>query len=576
MQDHRPIDATVHVEGFDALGVDLDLRFADGKILLNGMRMVLLHAATLGLLRRDLIHTLGFDRARALLYRVGHASGSRDAEMVGNLLPKDASDDEKLRAGPLLHMLEGVVKVQAERVTWDMAAGTMDGEFLWLDSHEAAEHVAMFGVHHSPVCWMQSGYASGYISKLLGGLMLVHETACIGRGDAHCRIHCRDAGRATAAEVEAARRLLEPDPVAEQLIDLQAQVSDLRAALGEPGPSTEMVGASPAFHRTLSLLRKAADSTVTVLLLGETGVGKERFARLLHDTGRRRDAPFVALNCAAIPESLIESELFGVEKGAYTGAQQTRAGKFERANGGTLFLDEVGELTLPAQSKLLRVLQEGEFERLGDTRSRSADVRIVAATNQDLRRKVAEGSFRSDLFYRLNIFPVTVPPLRERADDVPLLVEHFLHLFAARHGRRRVVVCPRALSALQGHDWPGNVRELANVIERGVIVAGDDGMIGVDDLFPFLDGVPPVAEDGVVSMQVDAPTGDAGGTAMADAILDTGRPLEELEQDLLNAAVRRAGGNLAQAARALGITRAQLAYRLRRQGTPSDRVNASP
>ncbi len=294
-------------------------------------------------------------------------------------------------------------------------------------------------------------------------------------------------------------------------------------------------------------------------MLGETGVGKEMFARSLHSISPLAKNRFVAVNCAAFPEKLIESELFGVEKGAFTGAHPSKPGRFERAHGGTLFLDEVGDLSPAAQAKQLRVLQEGEFERVGDTRTRFADVRLVGATNRDRAADVDAGKFRKDLFYRLNTFPVLIPPLRDRRAGIPLLVERFLGNFQARHRRRSVGFDERALRALQAYGWPGNIRELENMIERGVIICSGEGPIQLGDLFPAMSQ----ASDSMNS----APFSSAEGLRSADAaerILDGLESLDDLEGDLLKAAVSRSEGNLSAAARLLGINRPQLAYWLKK------------
>jgi len=322
-----------------------------------------------------------------------------------------------------------------------------------------------------------------------------------------------------------------------------------------------MVGASPAFKAACELIQKVADSQVTVLLLGETGVGKEMFARSLHSISPRAKNRFVAVNCAAIPEELIESELFGVEKGAFTGAHQSKPGRFERAHGGTLFLDEVGELSPAAQAKLLRVLQDGEFERVGDTRTRNADVRLVAATNRNLQADVDAGKFRKDLFFRLNTFPILIPPLRERREDIPLLSERFIGRSKARHGQRRLTLDPAAEAALRRYDWPGNVRELENMIERGVILAGQDGVIRIEHLFPTMAFAPEMPDS-----RVPPVSGQQG----VDGILDGLESLDNLVASLLEAAVERSKGNLSAAARLLGITRPQLAYRLKKRGRSPD------
>jgi DNA-binding NtrC family response regulator len=232
----------------------------------------------------------------------------------------------------------------------------------------------------------------------------------------------------------------------------------------------DMIGRSAAFERLLAQIAKVAPTDSTVLIQGETGTGKELVARAIHSASLRRERALVTVNCAALPRDLVESELFGHEKGAFTGATQQRRGRFELADGGSLFLDEVGELPLEAQAKLLRVLQEGQFDRVGGTRTLRADVRVLAATNRDLRAQVEAGRFRSDLYYRLNVFPVAVPPLRDRREDIPLLVEHFAARAARRLGRK-LAMSPAFLEQAQAYDWPGNVRELQNLVERAMIMS---------------------------------------------------------------------------------------------------------
>jgi transcriptional regulator with GAF, ATPase, and Fis domain len=248
--------------------------------------------------------------------------------------------------------------------------------------------------------------------------------------------------------------------------------SGARDTLSAPALEQMMIGDSPALRDTLRAIATVAPTQSTVLVSGETGTGKELVARAVHERSARRGGPFVKVNCAAIPASLLESELFGHERGAFTGALQRRAGRFELAHGGTLFLDEIGELPIELQPKLLRVLQEREFERVGGTQSLVVETRIVAATNRDLAAMVEERTFRADLYYRLNVFPIEIAPLRARKDDVPLLARLFLRRFAAAMGKDVRELSPESLDRLVQHDWPGNVRELENVIERAVILAG--------------------------------------------------------------------------------------------------------
>jgi transcriptional regulator with GAF, ATPase, and Fis domain len=313
----------------------------------------------------------------------------------------------------------------------------------------------------------------------------------------------------------------------------------------------------------MHLLRKAAGSRATLLFVGETGVGKEVFARLAHRMSPRRDEPFVAVNCAALPETLIETELFGVVKGAYTGASKSRAGRFERADGGTLFLDEVTSLSLAAQGKLLRALQEREIERVGDNQTRRVDVRVMAACNVDLRDAVDAGRFREDLYFRLTTFPVPIPPLRERRDDIPLLMAHLLRRFCAAHDKSVPGFTARAVEALFGYDFPGNIRELENIIERAVLLAGDGEAIDLPQL--ALRGGPPrtpaFALDTAGRLSDDSADLRERVAALLAAPVNGAR-FDAVERALLEQAVADAKGNLAAAARRLGLTRRQVQLRL--------------
>lgn len=543
---------------------NLKLNFEYGRITLDKHRMLLLHAGAFGSLRVELIETLGIERARGLLTRMGYASGKRDAELARKLLPS-MSDEDVLMVGPHLHSLEGIVRVSPIRMDIDIANSHFDGEFLWEDSFEAQVHKEHFGIHHEAVCWTQIGYACGFTSEITGRFILFREVDCAGKGDRQCRIVGKPAEDWEDAEHDLS--YFEPDHLADQLVKLQTEVENLRYSLDDHFALGDMVGRSEAFLSTCDLLRKGASSHVTVLLLGETGVGKEMCARALHSLSPRAKSSFVAINCAAIPEELIESELFGIEKGAYTGAHQSRPGRFERAHGGTLFLDEIGELSAAAQAKLLRVLQEGEFERIGDTQTRKVDVRLIAATNVDLQQAVDQGRFRADLYYRLNIFPVLIPPLRERVDDIELLVERFLGKYAARHGKRVSGITTPALDALRRYAWPGNIRELENMIERGVIIVGNNQDIDVPHLFPCVNfGKRETPLSGAMNITDTAHNREEGLKGMIDCALEQSTSFEELEAMMLDTAVERAGGNLSSAARMLGMTRPQLAYRLKKRG----------
>jgi transcriptional regulator with GAF, ATPase, and Fis domain len=260
---------------------------------------------------------------------------------------------------------------------------------------------------------------------------------------------------------------------------LEAQLSSLREALHDTNGAVELVGTSTAFRQVLQLVERVAPSDTMVLLCGETGTGKDLIARTLHARSARREQPLITVNCAALPTGLVESELFGHEKGAFTGAVQRRLGRFEAADGGTLFLDEIGDLPLEAQAKLLRVLEHGAFERLGSTHTTTVNVRLVAATNQPLEQLVAEGKFRADLFYRVNVFPIHLPPLRERPEDIRLLAHYFAQKFRIRLKKQITAIDAHTLARLPAYPWPGNVRELEHLIERAVLLA-DGEVLRVD------------------------------------------------------------------------------------------------
>jgi DNA-binding NtrC family response regulator len=542
---------------------DADLRrlvhfsAGDGRIWLAGHRMLLLHAEALGSLRRELMQTMGREHTRRVLMRTGYASGQRDAALARQVRP-DASVMDQFAVGPQLHMLEGAVQVTIEKFEMDIQADHHLCLVRWDHSWEVETHVRDFGPQDQPVCWMLIGYASGYVSAFMGRPVIYRETECCACGHAHCRVE----GRPLEAwpDGEQLARDYDPDSMLVRIEDLQSKVESLRSTLTPSDDLGELVGQSRSFRRATELLRKAAATHVTVLLTGETGVGKERFARALHAMSARAGKPFVAINCAALPAELIESELFGAERGAYTGANAARAGRFERADGGTLFLDEIGDLPLPAQAKLLRVLQQGEVERLGSTQTRKVDVRLVAATNVDLDAAVANGRFRRDLIYRLNVYPIAIPPLRERQDDVELLAAALLKQFAGVHQKRVLGFTDRALDAMRHYGWPGNVRELENLIERGVILASAGQLIDVDDLFTTPPGHATVTINAAGHLQVSH-----GGTEdFFDEVQRRGLSLDALEDGLIREAVLRNGGNLSAAARALGITRPQLSYRAQR------------
>jgi transcriptional regulator with PAS, ATPase and Fis domain len=325
---------------------------------------------------------------------------------------------------------------------------------------------------------------------------------------------------------------------------------NLREALGKRYHYQNIVARSARMQEVLALVERVAPTNSTVLLGGESGVGKDLIARAIHQNSRRASGPFIKVNSTAIPDTLFESELFGYERGAFTGANASKPGKFELADKGSLFLDEIGDVPAPIQVKLLRVLQEREFERLGGTRTLKVDVRLIAATNKDLRAALEQGTFREDLYYRLNVVPIDIPPLRDHKEDIPDLVNHFLLRFSQNNGKHAEKITPAALKLLMDYHWPGNVRQLENTVERAVALSSAP-VIDVEDIYL-----------------------DAGGSRnsanTSAAVLPEGVTLEQWEDEIIREALRRANGNKSQAARMLGLSRNALRYRLSKIGVPDD------
>ena len=326
---------------------------------------------------------------------------------------------------------------------------------------------------------------------------------------------------------------------------LREENRTLREALGQRYEYANIIARSDKMQKVLSLVERVAPTNATVLIGGESGVGKDLVARAIHEHSQRKDGPFIKINSTAIPENLLESELFGYEKGAFSGATSSKPGKFEMADKGTLFLDEIGDVPGPIQVKLLRVLQDREFERLGSTKTLKVDVRLIAATNRDLRAALEEGTFREDLYYRLNVVAIDIPPLRDHKEDIPGLADLFLQKFARESGKPLQGITPQAM--LMDFHWPGNVRELQNILERGVTLS-TGAMLDVADI------------------HLDSPAPRA--TAGASPVLPEGFTLEQWEDEMIREALRRANGNKSQAARLLGLSRNALRYRLSKLGVP--------
>ncbi len=555
-----------------AKGIDLAslLRFDqdEGRILLKGYRMVLMSATALGTLRRERIETLGWDQARSLLKRFGHAAGLADALALAERFPM-ASKREHLEYGPALHGLEGATRVVwiPDKTHLDPDRGHCHFEAYWENSYEAEQHLEVFGKSEEPVCWTLVGRATGHSSAAAGARTIVHETECRAMGHERCRI----VGDYVEKLPEVARRegpdyekqhlpaVLQDllDTVKRQKRSLRARerkIADLRNELREKRLSSNLIGESIEFQATITAARTVAPLDATVLVLGESGTGKELLARLIHDQSLRRDKAFIAVNCSALPETLQEAELFGYAKGAFTGASKTTQGVFEAANGGTLFLDEIGDLSLSAQTTILRALQEGEIKRLGETRARKVNVRIVAATHRDLKEMVREKSFREDLYYRLSVVPISIPPLRDRAHDTFLLADHFLLAFAHKFAKPPKRLSREVKEALGGHPWPGNVRELQHAIERAVIMSTGSEIEITDLPSDLADGVSKRAGQSAMLNEQPAP----------EDLIQLGGLADEAAR--IRKALELSRGSKVRAAEMLGISRTTLWRRMRSHG----------
>ena len=493
----------MHAEDLDLhalLAVDPDA----GVVRFAGERALIVDAAAMGALRRDLVATLGLAGARDLLLRFGHAQGTRAAEAMQARFAW--SDPHALRdAGGRLGLLQGMLRLAPGTGPMTPGGATVP------TSYEAEQHLLHCGRADEPVCWTLAGFASGYLSAVEARAIVVREDRCIARGDPACRFNARP-------------REAWPGP---------AEVPEL-----PPSDDLEHTR-DPAMRRVLELARRLAAVDSTALILGESGTGKDRLARLIHARSARAAAPFLALHCGAVGETLLDSELFGHARGAFTGATRERVGLLEAAGAGTLFLDEVGEMSPAMQIKLLRALQQREVRRVGENHARPIHARLIAATHRDLAAAVAAGQFRRDLYYRLRVVELRVPPLRERPADILPLAASLLAAATARLRRPALTLGPAAALRLRRHAWPGNVRELDNAMERAAALAAGP-TVEPDDLPDDLD-------------PASTPT----------PANPTPRTLRQLEHAAILAALARHGGQQAAAAAELGISASTLYRRLR-------------
>ena len=538
----------------------LDFRPKQGLIRLHEQRVVILSAAAMGLMRKELIDTFGTEIARRLMLRFGFADGYHDAVSLRDR-SQWTNPLDGLRAGAVLHSLEGIVRAEIASLESDPATGRFAAEVVWHDSYVAEQHLHHYGKDKSPVCWSLVGYASGYASACLSREIYYKETECLGQGAPICKVSGKDAdswgdeletlradfhGADLGREIERLRTAMhtrreELDRRERRLERREREFDLLRERVARHAASKHFIARSPAMQEVLELAGQVAPLDTTVLVYGESGTGKEFIVRLIHEQSARAGAPFVSINCAALTETLLESELFGHVRGSFTGAVRDKAGLFEVAGSGTIFLDEIGEVAPTVQAKLLRALQEREIRRVGSERDIKFKARIIAATNRDLRAAVDAGTFREDLFFRLGAFVITVPPLRERREDIPALIHEFVRRAAVRMKKDVTTVSPEAMTALVNYAWPGNVRELEHAIERGAILARGSSI--------KLRELPP---------EVSRPPAPVAGTDTLE--------LHGQEPELIRRALQRFGGNRKRAAEALNISTTTLWRKMKLYG----------
>jgi DNA-binding NtrC family response regulator len=540
-----------------------------GTLYFKKRRLLLLDANFLGLLRKKLVTACGLSEARNIVGFLGYAYGYQ-AALAAQELCGPESKESLWQVWARLYAQQGLAAVKQLSCAFDEKTQYFAAEAEFINSYEVEQHLLHLGPSDRSVCWALTTFATGFASAMVGREVIFLEKECVGRGDARCYItgrtdfmqwsegvefakeyykgqdfeSVRQWTRTTTAEARELIHALERER--ERVRALESQVWYLQEASNEQYRPSEMVGAHPAFQKVLRDARTVAASDATVLIQGETGTGKELIARFIHAQSERRKRPLITVNCAALPAGLVESELFGHEKGAFTGATQRKLGRFEIAHGATIFLDEVGELPLDAQAKFLRVLQHGEFERVGGAQTIKVDVRVLAATNQPLQKLVDEGKFRADLFYRLNVFPLSLPPLRERGNDLVLLVNYFAQKYRARFRKQITSVSLSSLEALKQYHWPGNVRELEHIVERAVLLSEGE-VLTID---------PPLGQRPVAS---PLPGVDAGQFVS----------LEEMERRYIEAVVRHTKGVIAGkggAAEILNINHSTLRSRMKKLG----------
>lgn len=520
----------------------LELIGVDGKTgfpMFGPARFIIFGVKALARLRKDMIDSLGLEKASIIYSRYGYECGMTLAIGISELYEFDNAE-ELLKAGCVLQTMCGLAHVKIQEILLDPEKKSLRFSGTWDNSFEFATWPSQLEPSAQPVCCIMSGMLGGYASAVMGTEVLVREVSCQAEGQAHCSFEGRTLPEWGLDENEV-HNVFSVDKIGEELARLRRELEQARDDLARQNteikllktltyraePDREIVCRSSTMAKLLIMAEKVASTRATVLIQGESGTGKEVLARLIHRHSESVGKPFLAINCAALPPSLLESELFGHVRGAFTGATTDKRGLFVEAGEGTLFLDEVGDIPLEMQAKLLRALQEREVRQVGGLKDIPIQARIIAATNRDLREMVKEGRFREDLYYRLAVFPLFVPPLRERREDILLLARNFLGRTRSDHPG----FSPKSVRQMEAYAWPGNVRELENWVEYAVVMAGSERIL--PEHFPL--PISPPSGDPLSALAMDFPA------------------LEELEKRYTKLVLEHTAGNRTEAARILGI-----------------------
>jgi len=523
------------------------IQFQPGRVGLQGRRLLIHDLSALGQFRRDLIETVGEKMARRILTRKGFFWGQADAAGMQRLYTWDCLE-EWLLAGAELLKISGKAQAEMKIEALNESSGLINVRIVCTDSAEVEQHLSEMGKAAAPVCWVLAGYASGYFSYCLGKSVYFVEKKCQAADSPICELIGKD--------IDSWGTDIEKDLPFFLAVDIQKKVRELTVRIRDQQrtltlqrkqiQATRNIKSlfgfeirSKAFRNVLELAERVAGFDTTVLITGETGTGKEVLARHIHALSARNKGPFLAINCSALPDSLLESELFGHRAGSFTGAVVNKTGLFKAAEKGTIFLDEIGDISPALQAKLLQVLQSKEIRPVGDTRSQAVDVRVISATNHDLDQLVIAGTFRKDLLYRLRVINIEIPPLRERLDDILPLARFFLSIFQRRLKIQNLRLAPATMDVLMKYPWPGNVRELENTLEHASVLC-TDGIISPEIL--------PVTVTEMKPLKL---------------VCHTKQTLGMLEMQHIGQVLESTGGKRSAAAKILGISESTLYRRIR-------------